>query len=65
MSHLLSSTLNMNASWVQSFSPRALSRAYAFWNDARKTRQALNRLSDHELDDLGLVRGDIDAITRD
>ncbi len=32
------------------------------WNDARVTRKALSRLSDHELDDLGLVRGDIDDI---
>ena len=34
----------------------------AAWNDARVTRAALSKLSDHELDDLGLVRGDIDAI---
>lgn len=34
----------------------------AAWNDARITRAALNKLSDHELNDLGLVRGDIDAI---
>ena len=30
------------------------------WNDARVTRNALAKLSDHELDDLGLSRGDID-----
>jgi len=35
---------------------------FAAWNDARVTRNALSRLSDHELDDLGLTRGDIDAI---
>ena len=34
------------------------------WNDVRKTRRALSALSDHELDDIGLVRGDIDEITR-
>lgn len=34
------------------------------WNDARLTRNALNRLSDRELDDIGLVRGDIDMIAR-
>jgi len=34
----------------------------AAWNDARTTRNALARLSDRELDDLGLHRGDIDAI---
>ena len=32
------------------------------WNDARVTRKALSRLSDHELFDLGLTRGDIDDI---
>ena len=34
------------------------------WNDARVTRKALNKLSDRELDDIGLCRGDIDHITR-
>ena len=32
------------------------------WNDARVTRNALKELSDHELDDIGLCRGDIDNI---
>ncbi len=34
----------------------------AAWNDARKTRKALSALTDRELDDIGLSRGDIDAI---
>lgn len=34
----------------------------AVWNDARITRKALSKLSDRELDDLGLCRGDIDDI---
>jgi len=34
----------------------------AAWNDARVTRKGLSALSDRELDDLGLVRGDIDDI---
>ncbi|MET4127856.1 DUF1127 domain-containing protein [Roseovarius sp. MBR-6] len=34
------------------------------WNDRRATRKALARLSDRELDDIGLCRGDIDAIAR-
>lgn len=34
------------------------------WNDARVIRAELNRLSDRELDDIGLVRGDIDAVAR-
>ena len=36
--------------------------AFAAWNDARATRAALSSLSDRELDDIGLCRGDIDAI---
>lgn len=34
----------------------------AAWNDARVTRNALSRLSEHELDDLGLTRGDIESM---
>jgi uncharacterized protein YjiS (DUF1127 family) len=34
----------------------------AAWNDARITRKALSALTDRELDDLGLIRGDIDLI---
>jgi uncharacterized protein YjiS (DUF1127 family) len=33
------------------------------WNEARRTRAALSRLSAHELDDIGLTRGDIDRIS--
>ena len=36
--------------------------AVAAWNDARVTRNALSRLSDRELDDIGLTRADIDVI---
>lgn len=32
------------------------------WNDARLTRKSLDALSDRELDDIGLSRGDIDTI---
>lgn len=34
------------------------------WNDARMTRNALSRLTDRELDDIGLCRGDIEYISR-
>lgn len=34
----------------------------AIWNDARVTRKSLSALSNRELDDLGLCRGDIDDI---
>jgi len=36
----------------------------ASWNDERVTRKTLSALSDHELDDLGLCRGDIQEISR-
>ena len=32
------------------------------WNDARATRKALSSLTDRELEDIGLCRGDIDAV---
>lgn len=32
------------------------------WNDARATRKALSGLTDRELEDIGLVRGDIDLV---
>jgi uncharacterized protein YjiS (DUF1127 family) len=34
------------------------------WNDARITRKALGKLSDRELDDIGLCRGDIETMGR-
>jgi uncharacterized protein YjiS (DUF1127 family) len=38
--------------------------AFRAWNDARVTRKALSKLSDRELDDIGLCRGDLDFIGR-
>lgn len=32
------------------------------WNDARVTRRALSNLTDRELDDIGLTRGDVSRI---
>jgi uncharacterized protein YjiS (DUF1127 family) len=40
----------------------SLFSAVAAWNDARVTRNALSRLTDRELDDIGLTRADIDVI---
>lgn len=34
------------------------------WNDARVTRKTLSILSDRELDDIGLCRGDIETLGR-
>lgn len=36
--------------------------SFSAWNDARVTRNALNGLSDRELEDIGLTRGDIAAV---
>jgi len=41
-----------------------LMHSLASWNDARATRLALSKLSDRELDDIGLTRGDIEAVAR-
>ena len=42
----------------------ALFAAVAAWNEARVTRMALSRLTDRELADIGLCRGDIGIIGR-
>lgn len=34
------------------------------WQEARMTRRELGRLSDRELDDIGLSRGDIERVAR-
>ncbi|MFK7836554.1 MAG: DUF1127 domain-containing protein [Sulfitobacter sp.] len=39
-----------------------VSSSFVAWNDARVTRNALASLSDRELEDIGLVRGDIDDV---
>jgi uncharacterized protein YjiS (DUF1127 family) len=38
--------------------------AVVSWNDERATRKSLGALTNRELDDIGLVRGDIDYIAR-
>ena len=42
----------------------AVVAALSAWNDARMTRKALGRLSDRELDDIGLCRGDVEMLGR-
>ncbi|MEM6578648.1 MAG: DUF1127 domain-containing protein [Pseudomonadota bacterium] len=39
-----------------------LAASIAHWNENRRTRAALARLSDRELDDIGLSRADIDRL---
>ncbi len=38
--------------------------SFVAWNDARVTRNALGKLTDRELADIGLDRGDIDVVAR-
>lgn len=40
----------------------SLIAAVSAWNDTRMTRKALSKLSDRELEDIGLTRGDVDAL---
>lgn len=47
---------------VQSVSNAA--HMFQVWNSGRATRKALSKLSNRELDDIGLCRGDIDLIGR-
>ncbi|MBM2323596.1 MULTISPECIES: DUF1127 domain-containing protein [Marivita] len=39
----------------------SLIAVFSAWNDSRQTRNALSQLSDHELEDIGLTRGDINS----
>lgn len=41
-----------------------LALSISAWNDARITNNALSDLTDRELSDIGLVRGDIDSVAR-
>ena len=41
---------------------RAMSGTVLAWRDAYRTRNALERLSDHELEDIGLTRSEIDRV---
>ena len=38
--------------------------AFVAWNDARMTRNSLGKLTDRELEDIGLSRGDIETVAR-
>ena len=51
-----------DTSRISRFAFNAIASVMA-WNDARVTRNALSALSDRELEDIGLIRGDIDSVT--
>ncbi|WP_305969888.1 MULTISPECIES: DUF1127 domain-containing protein [unclassified Mameliella] len=52
-----------SATWIGSLFAAAFG-AFAEWNDARLTRNSLSALTDRELEDIGLHRGDIDEVAR-
>ncbi len=54
-------TISVAAGRISFFLMSAIDAAQG-WNDARMTRKSLSRLSDRELDDIGLTRGDINAV---
>lgn len=41
-----------------------ITSSFAAWNEARVTRNTLSRLTDRELDDIGLSRGDLAGFSR-
>ena len=49
------------AGQIKGLFPALIAKLVA-WNDARVTRNALHALTDRELDDIGLSRGDIDVV---
>ncbi len=51
------------ADWLSRAAYRAATAVFD-WNNARRTRNALAGLTAHELDDIGLCRGDIDDLSR-
>jgi uncharacterized protein YjiS (DUF1127 family) len=50
-----------NSAKIGGFFSNAVASVVA-WNDARVTRNALTSLTDRELTDIGLSRGDINAV---
>ena len=41
-----------------------IAATFQHWADVRETRNELNRLTDRELNDIGLARGDIERVAR-
>lgn len=63
----LMSTMEMNRSVAVGGFGNVVANIFSMlsaWNDARVTRRELNSLSDRELNDIGVFRGDIERIAR-
>ncbi len=52
------------ATRISGFSAHGLFARLHDWNDARRTRNTLLSLTPEQLDDIGLVPGDIDRIAK-
>ncbi len=57
-------THTSRATGLSIFSLSSLFARINDWNETRRTRNALSQLSAHELNDIGLVPGDIDRIAK-
>ncbi|MCV6594956.1 MAG: DUF1127 domain-containing protein [Silicimonas sp.] len=53
---------NVNVADRAFLSLSGLVSSFIHWNEVRRTRAALSKLSAHELEDIGLTLGDIDQI---
>lgn len=42
-----------------------MAKMFERWNTRRQTRRELNSMTDRELNDIGLTRGDIERIVHD
>lgn len=42
-----------------------MAKIFERWNTRRQTRNALSSMTDRELDDIGITRGDIERISRE
>lgn len=58
------SALSPRAPALSMFAPGALFARFEAWRMRRATVRALMQLTDKELDDIGLTRGDIDRMFR-
>lgn len=61
------STMEMNRSFAVGGVGNVAANLFSMlsaWKDTRVTRRELNRLSDRELDDIGLCRSDIERVAR-
>ena len=61
----MAAVLSQMLATTKSYNPFAnLASAFSDWSRARVTRNTLSRLSDRELNDIGLCRGDIERIAQ-